>query len=102
MPLQAPEKAGMVVGVLGSVARLSERHSTRRHRARRSTAWSRFKPGEVIGHSLHYAGYGCDRNSSMVGNGAKGLDLDVYHTFSFEWSERGYTHYIDGVEDRTL
>ena len=58
-----------------------------------------FKPGEVIGHSLHYAGYGCDRNSSMVGKGATGLDLDCYHTFSFEWSERGYTHYIDGVED---
>ena len=58
-----------------------------------------FKPGEVISHYLHYAGYGEDRVSTPTGKGAKGLDLDQYHTFAVNWDENGYTFYIDGVEE---
>lgn len=58
-----------------------------------------FKPGEVIEHYLHYAGYGSDHVAVHAGAGAKGLDLDEYHTFAVNWDESGYTFYIDGVED---
>lgn len=58
-----------------------------------------FKPGEVINHYIHYAGYGQDHKGIGTGNGAKGLDLDAYHTFAVRWDERGYTFYIDGRED---
>ncbi len=58
-----------------------------------------FKPGEVINHCLHFAGYGEDRVSNAYGEGAKGLDLDEYHTFAVDWDETGYTFYIDGKED---
>ncbi len=58
-----------------------------------------FKPGEVIPHMLHHGGCGADLRSISVGEGAKGLDLDVFHTFGMEWDENGYTFYIDGVED---
>ena len=58
-----------------------------------------FKPGKVINHCLHYAGYGEDRVSTAVGKGAEGLNLDEYHTFAVDWDEKGYTFYIDGVED---
>lgn len=58
-----------------------------------------FHPGDVIHHSLHYAGYGHDHKAVNNGVGAKGLDLDEYHTFAVDWNEKGYTFYIDGRED---
>lgn len=61
-----------------------------------------FNPGDVIQHCVHYAGYGRNRKSLAVGVGAKGLDLDAYHTFAVYWNENGYTFYIDGVEDGRL
>ena len=58
-----------------------------------------FHPGEVIHHSLHFAGYGEDRVSTGYGEGTKNLDPDEYHTFAVDWDETGYRFYIDGKED---
>ena len=58
-----------------------------------------FHPGEVIHHSNHLNGYADDHIGMPYGEGAKGLDLDEYHTFSMLWTPDGYVFYIDGQED---
>lgn len=58
-----------------------------------------FHPGDVIDHYCHFDGYGKDHKCHHEGKGAKGLNLDEYHTFAVEWDETGYTFYIDGEED---
>lgn len=58
-----------------------------------------FHPGNVICHSNHMNGYGEDHICIQHGVGAKGLDLDAYHTFSMLWTPDGYVFYIDGKED---
>lgn len=58
-----------------------------------------FHPGEVIRHGNHLNGYADDHIAIHHGEGAKGLDLDEYHTFSMLWTPDGYVFYIDGKED---
>jgi len=58
-----------------------------------------FHPGEMYAHANHYNGYGADHECKTAGEGRKGLDTSVYHTFGMLWERDGYTFYVDGVED---
>ena len=55
-------------------------------------------PGEIIGQTNHYGGYGDDHQRIRANEGAKGFSLDEYHTFGMLWEKTGYTFYIDGKE----
>lgn len=57
-----------------------------------------FEPGDIAPHNAFKGGYGLDCKNTNVG-GKKGLNKDEYHYFGMLWDERGYTFYIDGVED---
>ena len=57
-----------------------------------------FKPGEIAAHYTHTSGYGLDRVSIGDG-GLKGLDQTAFHRFGMLWDKKGYTFYIDGVEN---
>ena len=58
-----------------------------------------FHPGECITHCCHWGGYGIDHLSAHDGEGFRGAPADAWHVFGMEWSEKGYTFYIDGKED---
>ncbi|NLE12382.1 MAG: glycoside hydrolase family 16 protein [Clostridiales bacterium] len=60
-----------------------------------------FEPGTVIKHCVHYNGYGKNHGQvdSHPGQNPKTKLSDDFHYFGVDWSENGYTFYIDGVQD---
>lgn len=57
-----------------------------------------FKPGEIKPHNVFTGGYGLDSKRTKVG-GNLNVSTDDFHLFGVLWDEKGYTFYIDGVED---
>lgn len=57
-----------------------------------------FNPDGIIYHNLHWNGYG-DQHEHL-GSGKKALSdtSDGFHIFGLDWSENGYTFYVDGKE----
>ena len=56
-----------------------------------------FEPGVVKPHNVFTGGYGLDMQRAKAGG--KTVDPEGYHTFGVLWNEKGYTFYVDGVED---
>jgi beta-glucanase (GH16 family) len=56
-----------------------------------------FSPGDIHHHNVFTGGYGQDMKRDQVGG--KMVDPAEYHTFGVLWNEKGYTFYVDGVED---
>ena len=57
-----------------------------------------FKPGEIKPHNVFTGGYGLDSKRTKVG-GSLTVSTDEFHYFGVLWTDKGYTFYIDGVED---
>lgn len=57
-----------------------------------------FKPGDIAAHNAFTGGYGLDMKRKYVG-GMNNLNKEEFHRFGVLWNEKGYTFYIDGVED---
>ncbi len=55
-----------------------------------------FTRDRVVSSNLHWNGYGDDHQSAGSGPVDAGETADGFHLFGCEWSEAGYTFYVDG------
>ena len=60
-----------------------------------------FHPGHIISHNVFSGGYGRNVRRTTVGGTGNGepLDKTIFHRFGILWTPKGYTFYVDGVED---
>jgi len=57
-----------------------------------------FERNGIIYHNNHWNGYGNDHKTAKSGERKLSDTADGFHIFGVDWSEAGYTFYIDGKE----